>query len=133
MGATYDDLVGHEGYGVGRPGGGPPSEVVVAVCRCGWTGGAHPRTEDGYEALIDNWDRHHARPLLASTVPAAVAALVAELRRALGASLVERPRAVLAAAEDLADWAAEMAGRARAAIGAPEAARRSGPTSHRRG
>lgn len=132
MGAIYDDLEGHEGYGVGRPGDGPPSEVLVAVCRCGWVGGAHPDTDDGYDALLDDWDQHHARPLLVSTLPAAVADLVAELRRALGDSLAERPQAVLAASEGLAEWAAELSDRARAAIGIPESARRSGPASHRR-
>lgn len=102
VGAICDDLEGHEGYGVGQPVQGAADGVLVAECRCGWTGGAHPDTEDGYEALLDDWDRHHARPLLARTLPAAVADLVAEARRALGAASAERPQAVLAAADDLA-------------------------------
>ena len=131
MGAMYDDLEDHEGFGVARPGDGAPGEALVAVCRCGWTGGAHPDTEDGYDELLDDWDRHHARPLLARTLPAAAADLVAEACRALGAASAERPQAVLAAAEDLARWAAELADRARAAIAVPEPARESGLASRR--
>ena len=130
VGAIYDDLEGHEGYGVARP-EGAAGEVLVAVCRCGWTGGAHPDTEDGYDELLDDWDRHHARPLLARTLPAAVADLVAEARRVLAAASAERPQAVLAAAEDLTRWAADLCDRARAAIGVPEPARRSGPAPRR--
>ncbi|MFP5377869.1 MAG: hypothetical protein ACLGIO_13960 [Acidimicrobiia bacterium] len=132
MGAIYDDLEGHEGYGASQPGEGATGEVLVAACRCGWTGGAHPDTEDGYDELLDDWDRHHARPLLARTLPAAVADIVAEARRALVAASAERPQAALAAAEDLARWATELADRARAAIGVPEPARRSGPAAGRR-
>ena len=116
MGAIYDDLEGHEGYGAAQPGGGAAGEVLVAVCRCGWTGGAHPDTESGYEALLDDWDRHHAHRLLARTLPAPVAEVVAEARRALGAAVSERPQGVLAAADDLARWATQLADRARALV-----------------
>ena len=87
---------------------------------------------EGYDRAVDDWDRHQARPLRERTLPPGVADLVAEARRALGACVAERPRAVLAAAEGLADWAGDLAGRARAAIGAPGAAHRPGPPAHRR-
>ena len=44
-------------------------EAYVASCGCGWQGGAHPPTEDGYESAVEEREADHARPQLARTVP----------------------------------------------------------------
>ncbi len=57
MGATYDDLDGHEGYAARRlPDGTLTSSWTaataafssyVAKCECGWSGGDHAPTDEG--------------------------------------------------------------------------------------
>ena len=77
MGTFLDDLDDHEGYADrrlsnGRLAGGvwtyPTREFTayVAACGCGWQAtGAHPPTEDGEEAAVDQWRAEHAEPELA--------------------------------------------------------------------
>lgn len=115
MGAILDDLYDHEGYGARRLTDGTITagwtaetaefETYVAACACGWHGGGeHPPTDEGYEAAVDEWERDHARPLLAETVPASVSRAVADVKQAIGNLAGQRPRAALRAADDLAEW-----------------------------
>lgn len=71
MGWGYEP---HEGYAARRlPDGSLTAtwtaetaeyEAHVAVCGCGWQGGTHPPTEEGYEAAGDEWHERHWRPLV---------------------------------------------------------------------
>jgi hypothetical protein len=82
VGVIIEDLYDHEGYGVRRLPDGTLTatwsaetaafDAYVAACGCGWHGGEHPPTDDGYEAAVDQWEHDHARPLLAKAVPIAV-------------------------------------------------------------
>ena len=66
MGVILDDLWDHEGYGARRLADGTETgmwslatasfEAYVASCGCGWEGGAHPPTEDGYKSAVDEWE-----------------------------------------------------------------------------
>lgn len=80
MGSIIEDLYDHEGYGARLLPDGTLTatwsaetasfEAYVAACSCGWRGGEHPPTDEGYDAAVDAWEHDHARPLLADTVPA---------------------------------------------------------------
>ena len=84
MGSIIEDLYDHEGYGARRlpdatltatgTAEGTAFDSYVAACGCGWRGGDHPPTEEGYDTAVDEWEHDHARPLLAETVPAHVLA-----------------------------------------------------------
>jgi hypothetical protein len=80
MGIIFDDLEDLEGYSARRrPDRTPTStttrdtdafEAFVAACSCGWTGRHdHPPTEHGRTMAEDEWELHHAQPLLAAAVP----------------------------------------------------------------
>ena len=130
MGATYDDLEGHEGYVEHRrpPGPGEVGDArpYVAACSCGWTGGAHPAGEEGHETALEEWDAGHARPLLARAVPGPVAAMSQELRAALVELGRERPQAARVALRELVAWALALQAE-RAALDGP---RRDGRGRH---
>lgn len=74
MGTIYDDLPDHEGSAARELADGTLTsswtaatatfEAYVAKCGCGWTGGHHPATEEGYEQALDQWTEWHAQPLL---------------------------------------------------------------------
>jgi hypothetical protein len=113
MGAILDDLWDHEGYGVRRLPDGTLTatwsaetaafDAYLAACSCGWHGGEHPPTDDGYEAALDEWETDHARPLLAQKVPAAVATAIKEAKQAIGRLVDDRPAAARRALDDLAE------------------------------
>lgn len=120
MGTILDDLWDHEGYGARLL---PDTtltatwsaetgafDAYVTACSCGWHGGEHPPTDDGYESAIDEWDADHARPLQAETVPAAAASAISDAKQAVGRLMRDRPGAARRAVDDLASWAA-VAGR----------------------
>ncbi len=117
MGTIIEDLYDHEGYGARRlPDGSLTGtwtrqtarfDVYVAACGCGWQGKqTHPPTEEGYESAVDEWERSHARPLLAETVPAGADAAIRDAKQAIGSLLRERPRAAARVLDDLGDWTA---------------------------
>lgn len=123
MGAIYDDLDGHEGYGARRlPDGTLTSSWTaatadfssyVSTCECGWHGTDHPPTDAGYEEAIDEWDEHHAQTLLARAVPVEVRDCVREAKEALITLCKERPQAGLDAIQELGSWAEAAIGRLR--------------------
>ncbi len=129
MGAILDDLWEHEGYGARRLPEGTLTatwsaetsafDAYVAACSCGWYGGEHPPTEDGYESAVDEWEADHASPLLAETVPAAVATAIKDAKQAVGRLVRERPAAARRALDDLGEWAGVMSER----LGTPDATR----------
>lgn len=80
--------------------------AYVSACSCGWHGGEHSPTEDGYEAAIDEWEADHARPLLAETVPAAVASAITDAKQAVGRLTRDRPEAARQALDELGAWTA---------------------------
>lgn len=115
MGTIIEDLSDHEGFGARRLLDGSLTgtwtretarfDAHVAACGCGWQGEqAHPPTEAGYEAAVDEWERAHARPLLAETVPTDVASTIREVKQAIGDLLRERPKAAARALDDLGTW-----------------------------
>lgn len=123
MGSVIEDLYDHEGYGIRRlPDGSLTGTwsaetanfgAYVAACGCGWRGGdPHPPTEDGYESAVDEWERAHARPLLAQTVPADLARRIRQVEQDVATLVQERPVAGLKALHDLATWADATAARA---------------------
>ncbi len=97
---------------------------LLASCGCGWHGGHHAPTEARYEAAVDERERVHARPLVAKTVPAALTALIGDVKRDLSQLVAERPLAAAEALRGLASWAEATAARAQdaARIGATQAA-----------
>jgi len=118
MGVILDDLWDHEGYGARRPADGTntrmwsvATKAYVASCGCGWEGGAHPPTEDGYESAVEEWEADHARPLLARTVPEEIRSLIRDTERSVSALVNERPLAALAALRSLAAWASTTVAR----------------------
>jgi hypothetical protein len=79
MGVFYDfgfpAVESHEGYGARRLPSGELTgtwthetrafDAYVAACDCGWSGDhAHPPTEAGEDAAVDEWKRVHMLPLL---------------------------------------------------------------------
>ena len=121
MGVILDDLWDHEGYGARRLADGTHTgmwslasasfEAYVASCGCGWEGGAHPPTEDGYESALHEWEDDHARPLLARTVPDEVRSLIRDTEQSVAALVSERPLAALVALRSLAGWASATVAR----------------------
>ncbi|HVM14538.1 MAG TPA: hypothetical protein VM287_09425 [Egibacteraceae bacterium] len=121
MGTSYGDLEDHEGYAMRRlpdgtmTGSWTPQTAeftsYVAACSCLWRGASHPPTEAGHEEALDEWDRHHARPLLAQAVPPRVRELLYDVKRVVAALGEERPAAGRTAARELAAWASAAAAR----------------------
>ncbi len=138
MGATYDDLPGHEGYAERRlPDGTLTGSWTnrtatfvsyVSKCECGWTGQGHDPTEEGYEEAVDEWDRRHAQPLLKRAVPPTVTDLIASVKDAVEQLAKERPLAAIEALGRLDRWAdaatASLGGRTRSAEAEPETTNR---------
>lgn len=117
MGTIIEDLYEHEGYGARRLRDGSltgislretaASDAYIAACGCGWQGEhAHPPTEEGYESAVDEWERSHARPLLAETVPAGVDTAIRDAKQAIGRLARERPAAALRVRDELGGWIA---------------------------
>ncbi|MEA2901694.1 MAG: hypothetical protein QOH36_1581 [Actinomycetota bacterium] len=80
-------------------------DAYVAACDCGWRGGEdRPPTEAGYEIAIDDWERDHARPVQARTVPARVTKMIRDLRTDVGALVKERPAAAQRALREVQAW-----------------------------
>jgi hypothetical protein len=117
MGAILDDLWNHEGYGARHLPDGTLTatwstdsaafDSYLAACTCGWHGGEHPPTDDGYEAALDEWEADHARPLLAKTVPAAVASAITDAKQAISRLMRDRPEAARRALDELGAWSAD--------------------------
>lgn len=109
MGTTLDNLYDHEGYAARKLPDGTftsrvldPSEFTahVAACDCGRNGEWHgsteyPPTEAGEDAAIEEWEREHARPLLAMKAPEGLADDVTAFLDRLWTLAVERPVGVL--------------------------------------
>ena len=115
MGAVLDDLYDHEGFGARRLPDGTLTDMwtqatakfdaYVAACDCGWRGEEdRPPTEAGYEIAIDDWERDHARPVQARTVPARVTKMIRDLRTEVGALVKERPAAAQRALREVQAW-----------------------------
>jgi hypothetical protein len=115
MGALLDDLDDHEGFGARRLPDGTLTDswtqetasfaAYVAACDCGWRGDEdRPPTEAGYEIALDDWERDHARPQLARTVPARVTRMIRDLRTEVGALAKERPAAAQQALSEVRAW-----------------------------
>ena len=114
MGTFIEDPYDHEGYGARRLPDGTLTatwsaktaafDAYVAVCGCGWIGGEHLPTDDGYDAAVDEWEHDHARLLLATTVPAEVSEAVAEAEQMIGDLSRSRPEAASRALDDLEAW-----------------------------
>lgn len=83
----------------------------MAACECGWRGGDHAPTEDGYEKSLEEWDERHARPLLATAIPPDVKRIIRASQQAVQRLLNDRPGAGLTAARDLGAWAEAAAPR----------------------
>ena len=142
MGSIYEDLEGHEGHAMRRlPDGTTTSSWTaetatftsyVAACECDWRGGDHAPTEIGYEEALDDWDRRHARPLLAQAVPGNVKEMLREMKEVLADLVDVRPAAGLKAVQEVEEWAKAVGARAmgpgHAASGAPS---RSAPDRQR--
>lgn len=103
MGVHYDDMPDHDGYARRTAAG------ILSACSCGWTGTVHHDSPVGRDNARREWDDEHALPLLAITVPPAIAVKITELKADLAALLSERPTAAHAAFQDLAGWAARSA------------------------
>ena len=122
MGVVLDDLYDHEGYGARRLADGTLTgswsnasatfDCYVACCGCGWQGGDHPPTEDGYESAVEEWAVDHARPLLARAVPDEVTSMMHTLEKAIAALMHERPLAGLSTLRSLSTWAGATVARA---------------------
>lgn len=118
MGSIIEDLYDHEGYGARLLSDGTLTatwsaetasfEAYVAACSCGWRGGEHPPTDEGYDGAVDAWEHDHARPLLADTVPASVTNAVTDAKQAITGLVSERPKAALRALDDLSGWTRHM-------------------------
>jgi kynureninase len=112
MGTTYDDLPDHEGHT--RPHG----RSCLSACSCGWTGTVH---HDARDAALEEWNDHHAQPLLQTTVPWHLADQITDLKAALIGLARERPAAARSAIDGLRAWATWALERSAAPM--PEAAR----------
>ncbi len=79
MGTIIEGLYDQEGFGA------HPLLRHVASCGCGWQGQqAYPPTEKSYESAVEDWERSHARPLPAETVPAPVDTAIRDAKQAIG-------------------------------------------------
>ncbi len=118
MGSIIEDLYNHEGYGARLLSDGTLTatwwaetasfEAYVAACSCGWRGGEHPPTDEGYDGAVDAWEHDHARPLLAEHVPAGVNDAVRDAKQAIGRLTSERLGAALLALDDFSGWTRHM-------------------------
>lgn len=118
MGTFLDDLWDHEGYGARRLPDGTLTatwskataafDAHVAACSCGWHGGEHLPTDEGYEAAVDQWEADHARPLQAETVPDAVLTAVNDAKQAIVELARQRPEAARRALDDLVAWSGPL-------------------------
>jgi hypothetical protein len=119
MGMILDDLEDHEGYAARRlpdrtltstwPRDTDDFKAFVAACSCGWTGRHdHPPTEHGRTTAEDEWELHHAQPLLATAVPARVRELVDDLREEVAELADDRPLAARAVAHRLGGWSEHL-------------------------
>jgi hypothetical protein len=80
-------------------------DAYGAACDCGWRGDEdRPPTDAGYEIALEDWERDHARPLLACTVPARVTRMISDLRTEIGALAKERPAAAQQALREVQAW-----------------------------
>lgn len=138
MGTFLDDLWDHEGYGARRLPDGTLTatwskstadfDAHVAACSCGWHGGEHPPTDDGYEAAVDQWEVDHARPLQAETVPAAVLTAIKDAKQEIAELARQRPEAARRALDDLAAWTGVVRQRIEPQAAAPRMRHRLGST-----
>lgn len=127
MGTIYNDLPDHEGYAARKLGDGTMTsswtaataafEAYVAKCGCGWTGGHHPSSEEGYEQALDEWAERHAQPLLERAVPASVAECIADVKAAVEQLGKVRPLAGLEALSQLDRWTEAAVARLRGGLG----------------
>jgi hypothetical protein len=115
MGVVLDDLYNHEGFGARRLPDGTLTDswtqatakfdAHVAACDCGWRGDEdRPPTDAGYEIALDDWERGHARPLLARTIPTRVTRLMGDLKTEIGTLAKERPAAAQQALSEVRAW-----------------------------
>lgn len=126
MGTFIEDLYDHEGYGARQLPDGTLTatwsaataafDAYIAACGCGWHGGEHPPTDDGYEAAVGEWQDEHARPLLATTVPAEVREAVADAKQVISELSRTRPDATRRVLDDLEAWTAAIGGRLGGAV-----------------
>ena len=146
MGRTIDGLIDHEGYAAQKLSDGTllntgtwteEFTAYVPACSCAgpagwsdWYGSTeYPPTDDGEEAALDEWERVHARPLLAETSPAGLDRDVTALLDQLRQLATDRPASVLGelrrierTTDDLLDEAvrnARRAGKSWSEIGTP--------------
>lgn len=123
MGTILGDLYDHEGWASRRLPDGTLTGTFTAAtadfrayrpqCSCGWVGQAdYSPTEGGEDEALGEWERDHARPLLARQVPADLAADLSDVRRRLTELAEERPLAALEQARQLAKWADSLGERA---------------------
>jgi hypothetical protein len=103
MGVVIEGLEDHEGYAARRLPDGTLTgtwtwatrefTAFVAACGCGWHATrAHPPTDQGEEAALEQWDSEHATPLLERQADQRRAEL-AQVLKALGsiADFVDNP------------------------------------------
>ena len=127
MGVILDDRWEHEGYGARRLPDGTLTgtwsaatasfDAYVASCGCGWHGGDHPPTEDGYQSAVVEWEALHARPVLARTVPEELRSKIRDVQQEVSALATERPLAGLSTLRSLTTSASATLARAQAALG----------------
>jgi hypothetical protein len=68
--------------------------AFVAACSCGWTGRHdHPPDEHGRTTAEDEWELHHAQPLLAAAVQTGVRERADNLREEVAELADHRPPA----------------------------------------
>lgn len=124
MGAVIDDLYDHEGFSARRLPDGTLTDswtqatakfdAYVAGCDCGWRGEEErPPSDAGYEIALDDWERDHARPLLARTVPGRVTRMIGDLKAEIGVLAKERPAAAQQALSEVRAWTDAMMALAR--------------------
>lgn len=114
VGTIIDGLDDHEGYAARHRSEETVTttaaeataafDAYMAACGCGWRGGLHNATNVGHERAVEEWERIHARPLLARTIPAEVRDMVRDLTKAVGQLIEDRPLAGLEALRNLAEW-----------------------------
>jgi hypothetical protein len=130
MGAVLDDLYDHEGFAARRLPDGTLTDswtketakfdAYVAACDCGWRGDEdRPPSDAGHEIAIDDWERDHARPLLARTVPRRVTRMIGDLKAEIGVLAKERPAAAQQALIEVRAWTDAMMALTRGVVPPP--------------